>query len=82
MKKFEKYVKTLIMIRTDHLIDPLQFLYRPGRGMDGAVATLINYVVRHLEEAKSHARVLSLNSQMTQLYSVSCLTMKLAMVLC
>ena len=48
----------MIMTRTDHRLDPLQFAYRPGRGVDGAVATLINYVLCQLEDANTHARVL------------------------
>ena len=51
----------MIMTRTDHLLDPLQFAYRPGRGVDGADATLINYVLCHLEDANTHARVLYLD---------------------
>ena len=61
MKSFEKIIKTMIMTRTDHLLDPLQFAYRPGRGVEDAVATLINYVLCHLEDAKTHARVLYLD---------------------
>ena len=30
----------------------------PGRGVDDAVATLINYVLCHLEDGKPHVRVL------------------------
>ena len=51
----------MIMTRTDHLLDPLQFTYRPGRGVEDTVATLINYILCHLEEAKRHARVLYLD---------------------
>ena len=49
MKSFEKIIKIMIMTRTDHLLDPLQFAYRPGRGVEDAVATLINYVLCHLD---------------------------------
>jgi len=55
----------MIMIHTDHLLDPLKFAYRPGRRMKDAVATLINYVLCHLEEAKIHARVLYLDISST-----------------
>ena len=40
MKSFEKIIKTMIMTRTDHLLDPLQFAYQPGRGVEDAVAAL------------------------------------------
>ena len=65
MKSFEKIIRTMIMTRTDHLLDPLQFAYRPGRGVEDAVATLINYVLCHLEEAKTHARVFCLDMRST-----------------
>ena len=61
MKSFEKIIKTMIMTRTDHLLDPLPFAYRPGKGVEDAVATLINYVLCHFEDAKTHARVLYLD---------------------
>ena len=48
MKSFEKIIKTMIMTRTDHLLDPLQFAYRPGRGVEDAVATVINYVLSQI----------------------------------
>ena len=51
----------MIMNRTVHLLDPLQFAYRPGRGVEDAVTTLLNLVVGHLENAKAHARVLYLD---------------------
>ena len=58
MTSFEE---TIIMTRTDHLLDHVQFAYRPGRGVDDVVATLLNYVLCHLKEAKLHARVLYLD---------------------
>ena len=61
MKSFEKITKTMIMTCTDHLLDPLQLAYRPGRVVEDAVATLINYVLCHLEDAKTHAIVLYLD---------------------
>ena len=45
----------------DYEPHPLQFEYRPGRGMEDAVTTLLNLVVGHLENAKAHARVLYLD---------------------
>ena len=61
MNSFEKIIKTMIMTRTDHLLDHLQFAYRPGRGVEDAVPTLINYVLCHLDDTKTHARVLYLD---------------------
>ena len=51
----------MIMTRTDHLLDTLQFAYRSGRGVEDAVDTLIIYVLCHLEDAKTNARVLYLD---------------------
>ena len=48
-----------------HLLDPLQFAYRPGRGVEDAVPTLINYVLCHLDDAKTNARVLYLDMSST-----------------
>lgn len=33
MKQFEKLVKTEILAKTKHLLDPLQFAYREHRGV-------------------------------------------------
>ena len=53
----------MVMTRREHLLDPMQVAYRPGpgRGVDDAVATIINYVLCHLEDAKTHARVLCMD---------------------
>ena len=51
----------MIMTLIDLLLDPMQFRYRPGRVVEDAVATLINYVLCYIEEAKTHARVLYLD---------------------
>ena len=48
---FRKIIKTIIMT----------FAYRIGRAVEDAVATLTNYLLCHLEEAKTHARVLYLD---------------------
>ena len=50
----------------------------PGRGVDDAVATLLNYVLCHLEDAKTHARVLymdissAFNTLQPHLLSLTC----------
>lgn len=39
-------------------LDPLQFAYRPSRGVEDATGTLLNLVFKHLEGAKSLVRLL------------------------
>ena len=39
-------------------LDPLQFAYRIGRGVDDATITLLNLLYRHLEGTKTQARLL------------------------
>ncbi len=40
------------------LLDPMQFAYRPERGVEDATVTLLHLLIRHLEGKGSHARVL------------------------
>lgn len=42
-KTFEKLIKKEILEQVEKL-DPLQFAYRPCRGVDDAVITLINFL--------------------------------------
>ena len=58
MKQFEKLVKSELVAKTEHLLDPLQSAYRAGRGVQDATATLLNLVHKHLEGSKTHARLL------------------------
>lgn len=58
MKSFEKLVKRELMIKTEHLLDPLQFAYRCNRGVQDATLTLLNLVFKHLDGHKNHARLL------------------------
>ena len=58
MKSFERIVKDELMNTVQANLDPLQFAYRAGRGVDDAIITLINMIVAHLEEAKSFVRLL------------------------
>lgn len=58
MKQFEKLVKQELVSKTESLIDPLQFAYREGRGVQDATATLLNLLFKHLEGSKNHARLL------------------------
>ena len=58
MKQFEKLVKSELVSRTGGLLDPLQFAYREGRGVQDATATLLNLLFKHLEGSKNYARLL------------------------
>ena len=58
MKQFEKLVKRELVTKTESLLDPLQFAYREGRGVQDATTTLLNLVHKHLEGKKTHARLL------------------------
>ncbi len=49
MKTFERIVKAEILDTTQNGLDPLQFAYRAGRGVDDAVNTLLNLVLGHLD---------------------------------
>ena len=40
------------------MLDPLQFAYRAGRGVEDATLTLLNLIYKHIEGSKTHARVL------------------------
>ncbi len=58
MKSFEKIVKETLLTCVQDKLDPLQFAYRSGRGVEDALATLLNLVLTHLEGAKTFARLL------------------------
>ncbi len=58
MKSFEKLIKRDLLSKTEHLLDPLQFAYRAGRGVEDATACLLNLVFKHLEGNKNHAMLL------------------------
>lgn len=44
-------------MHTHQLLDPLQFAYRPSRGVDDAIITLLHLVYTHLEAPKTHAKI-------------------------
>ncbi len=54
----ERFVKDEILRSTESLLDPMQFAYRPKRGVEDATVTLLHLLIRHLEGKGSHARVL------------------------
>lgn len=58
MKSFEKIVKETLLTCVQDNLDPFQFAYRSGRGVEDALATLLNLVLTHLEGAKTFARLL------------------------
>ena len=58
MKVLEKLVKKEVLKQVKGLLDPLQFAYQAGRGVEDATLFLINVLVKHLEAPKTHARLL------------------------
>lgn len=60
MKSFEKLIKR-DLIKTEHLLDPQQFAYRAGRGVEDATATLLNLAFKQLEGNKNHVKLLFLD---------------------
>ncbi len=58
MKAFEGLIKTEILKEIGQALDPMQLAYRPNRGVEDATVTLFNQIVKHVEQAGSHARLL------------------------
>lgn len=58
MKAFEKIIKQEILAITQSQLDPLQFAYRAGRGVEDATGSLLNTVFNHLEGPKQFVRLL------------------------
>ncbi len=44
--------------QTEHAPDPVQFAYRPHRGVEDATGTLLNMLLRHLDGNGTRARLL------------------------
>ena len=57
-KTLEKIIKFLILAVTECNLDPLQFAYRSGRGVDDAKVFILNTLYRHLEGPQTNARIL------------------------
>ena len=58
MKCLEKIVlKNLLPFIEPHL-DPLQFAYRSGRGVEDAIAVLLHKLLKHIETPSHYARIL------------------------
>ena len=49
MKCLEKLVKEEILSVVNPILDPLQFAYRPGRGVEDATCTLMDMLLLHLD---------------------------------
>ncbi len=45
-------------MQVEQHLDPFQFAYRAGRGVEDAVITLLLFLYKHLEGLKTHARLL------------------------
>ncbi len=48
MKTFERVVKDKLLSMVQENLDPFQFAYRHGRGVDDAISTLLNMILAHL----------------------------------
>ena len=58
MKCLERIVKKLLFEDVSHLMDQLQFAYRPGRGTEDATMTLLHNVYSHLDSCNNYVRIL------------------------
>ena len=58
MKTLEKLVKSLILPITESQLDPLQFAYRAGRGVEDAKLFIQAKVYTHLEKPTAHTKIL------------------------
>lgn len=58
MKTFEKILKDEIVSLIDGKLDPLQFAYQAGKGVDDSKIFILDRLYKHLEKPNSHARLL------------------------
>ena len=58
MKSLEKLIKSFVLSICEDKLDPLQFAYRAGRGVEDAKLFILNTLYKHLEKPKTHARML------------------------
>ncbi len=61
MKCFEKFVRDKLLLKTQSLLDPLQFAYQARRGVEDASSTLLNMIMKHLDARKTEVRLLFVN---------------------
>ena len=58
VKNIEKMFKDEVLALVKGKLDPLQFAYQPGKGVDDAKLFILDTLFKHLETPKSHARLL------------------------
>ena len=58
MKCFEKLVLRRLLTFTNEQLDPLQFAYKPHRGTNDAIFTVLHNAFLHLDKAVSYVRIL------------------------
>ena len=58
MKILEKLIKNQIVTTIKGKLDPLQFAYQAGKGVEDAQIFILNTLYRHLEKPNAHARLL------------------------
>ena len=65
MKCFEKLVLRRLLTFTNEHLDPLQFAYKPHRGTDDAILTVLHNAFLHLDKAGSYVRMLFIDFSST-----------------
>jgi len=58
MKSLERIVLKYLRKDVFDILDPLQFAYRPNRGVVDATLSLLNNIYKHLETPKAYVRIL------------------------
>lgn len=58
MKTFERILKDKVVSLVSDKLDPLQFAYQAGKGVEDAKVFILNRIYKHLEKPKSHVRLL------------------------
>ena len=58
MKCFEKLILRCLLTFTSEHLDPLQFAYKPHRGTDDAILTILHNAFLHFDKAGSNVRIL------------------------
>lgn len=58
MKILEKMIKNEILTAIEGKLDPLQFAYQAGKGVEDAKIFILNALYKHLEKPNAHARLL------------------------
>lgn len=58
MKIFEKIMQDEIVSLVYDKLDPLQFAYQAGKGVEDAKLIILHKMYKHFEKPKSHARLL------------------------